>query len=245
MARRGRLGGIGRAAANGSVLALFPELGLEEDPHLMLSILRSSAHLLRGLILLWGTAWYVARYRFRGPIPYSLRWLLHSPLRRLTFPQRSVMQRSRIAYGSTVLELGPGTGYFSVEAASMVGEGGRLLCLDLQRPMLRDLSARLGEAGVANAHLFVAHGSWLPLRGDCLDSAFAVAVLGEVSDRPAAIAELKRALKPGGVLSITELLFDPDYQFVDAVQDLCQALGFSRLDHHSRPLGYTTNFLAR
>jgi SAM-dependent methyltransferase len=188
--------------------------------------------------------WLIARYGRQGPMPYSVRWMLDWAPRRLFFPARPVLERSHIAAGGTVLELGPGTGYFSIEAASMVGESGRLLCLDVQRPMLGDLSARLREAGVTNADLLLAHGSWLPLRDGCLDSAFLVAVLGQISDRVAAVAELKRALKPGGVLSVTEYLSDPDYLFEGAGRDLCRAFGFEPMEHIRGLLGYTMNFAA-
>ena len=208
----------------------------------MMFILRFVARLLLFVLVLWVVGWFIERFRRRGPMPYAFRWMLDWAPRRLYSPAGAELKWSHIMPGDTVLELGPGTGFLSVEAASMVGEKGRLLCLDVQRPMLGDLSARLGEAGVANADLLVAHGSWLPLRDHCLDSAFLAGVLGEISDRPAAVAELRRAIRPGGVLSISEHLVDPDYQFEDAVRDLCRAVGFSTLDHHRRPLGYTMSF---
>ena len=210
--------------------------------------MRLVLRLLRRLVMLAMSvlvaAWFVERFRRRGPMPYTFRWMLDWGARRAILPARRVLEGSHVVSGGTVLELGPGVGYFSVEAASMVGDRGRLLCLDVQRPMLGDLSARLREAGVTNADPLLAHGSWLPLRDSCLDSAFLVGVLGEISDRPAAMAEVRRALKRGGVLSITEDLVDPDYQFEDAVRDLCRAVGFSVLDHHRRFLGYTMNFWA-
>jgi ubiquinone/menaquinone biosynthesis C-methylase UbiE len=146
--------------------------------------------------------------------------------------------------GSTVLELGPGTGYFSIEAARLMGASGRLVCLDIQRPMLRELRGRLAADGVTNAHPVLGDALRLPLADASVDAAFLVTVLGEIPDRPQGLAELRRVLKPGGTLSVTENLWDPDYQLEDTVRDLCRACGFAPREHHRGLLGYTMNFAA-
>lgn len=126
----------------------------------------------------------------------------------------------------------------------MVGAEGRLLCLDLQRPMIDILRQRLKEQRIANAHPVVGDALNLPLADHCVDGAFLVTVLGEIPDRPQAMVELRRVLKPGGVLSIMEHLTDPDYQLEGSVRDLCRASGFDVLDHSRQRLGYTLCFTA-
>ena len=203
--------------------------------------------LVRGFLLFGGfylVNWYVVRYRRRGPMPFAEAGTLHNPLRPLIHPVRRTLERSHVEAGATVLELGPGTGYFSVEASHMIGPGGRLLCLDIQRPMLLELSGRLREAGVVNADLLLAEATRLPLADESVDTAYLVAVLGEIPDRPQALWELRRVLRRGGVLSITETLTDPDYQLEDSVLDVCRAVGFEPLEHVRGLLGYTMNFTA-
>jgi len=203
--------------------------------------------LVRGFLLFGGfylVNWYVVRYRRRGPMPFAEAGTLHNPLRPLIHPVRRTLERSHVEAGATVLELGPGTGYFSVEASHMIGPGGRLLCLDIQRPMLLELSGRLREAGVVNADLLLAEATRLPLADESVDTAYLVAVLGEIPDRPQALWELRRVLRRGGVLSITETLTDPDYQLEDSVRDVCRAVGFEPLEHVRGLLGYTMNFTA-
>jgi len=186
--------------------------------------------------------WHIERYRRRGPMPYSGRAILHNPLRPLIHPVQRTLERAHVEPGTTVLELGPGTGYFSIEASRVIGPGGRLLCLDIQPPMLAELSQRLRDAGVTNAGLILGDATHLPLADDSVDSAYLVAVLGEIPDRPQALRELRRVLRRGGVLSITETLNDPDYQFEDSVRDVCRAVGFEPLEHIRGLLGYTMNF---
>ena len=84
----------------------------------------------------------------------------------------------------------------------------------------------------------------LPLAEGSVDCAFLVTVLGEVPDRAKALAELRRVLRSGGILSITESMPDPDYQFPDVVRDLCHASGFQLLEHRRRLFGFTMNFAA-
>jgi ubiquinone/menaquinone biosynthesis C-methylase UbiE len=164
--------------------------------------------------------------------------------RRVVHPLRRTVDSFHIDKGHTVLELGPGPGYFSVEIARRVGPGGRLVCVDIQPEMIGALRRRLLGKGVTNALPVVGDALDLPLADGSVDRAFLVTVLGEVPDRAKALAELRRVLKPGGILSITETLPDPDYQFPDVVRDLCRASGFRLLEHRRSFLGFTMNFAA-
>ena len=187
---------------------------------------------------------YLVRYQRRGPMPITEAGTLRNPLRGLIHPVRRTLERAHVEPGATVLEVGPGTGYFSVETSGMIGGGGRLLCLDIQRPMLAELAEHLREAGVINADLLLGDATSLPLADDSVDSAYLVAVLGEIPDRPQALQELRRVLRREGVLSITETLTDPDYQLEDSVRDVCRAVGFEPLEHVRGLLGYTMTFRA-
>lgn len=207
-------------------------------------LLRLLIRLLPPVLALYAWQWYLSRYSGRGPMPFSQRAVLRSPLRPLVHPVRRTLERSHVDPGATVLELGPGTGYFSVEASRIVGTGGRLLCLDIQQPMLAELAGRLREAGVANADLLLGDATHLPLADDSLDTAYLVTVFGEIPDRPRALIELRRVLRRGGVLSFTEHLTDPDYQLEDSVRDVCRASGFEPLEHRRGLLGYTMSFVA-
>lgn len=188
--------------------------------------------------------WLRERFGRGGPIPFSQASVLEHPLRPLIHPRRATLKKFRFKPGDTVLELGPGIGYFTVEASRMVGPEGRVLCLDIQPQMIGALCGRLDELDVVNAHPMVGNALTLPMADDSVDAAYLVAVLGEIPDRPQALAELRRVLKPGSVLSISESLTDPDYQLEDSVRDLCRAVGFEVLDHGGERLGYTMCFTA-
>jgi ubiquinone/menaquinone biosynthesis C-methylase UbiE len=196
------------------------------------------------LLFVYAVEWLRERHSRRGPMPFSQANKLEHPLRPLIHPLCSTLEKFRFRPGDTLLELGPGIGYFSVEASRMVGTEGRLLCLDIQPPMIGALRGRFDERNVTNAHPVVGDALSLPLTDDSVDAAFLFTVLGEIPDRPRAVAELRRVLRPGGVLSISESLMDPDYQLQDSVRDLCRASGFEVLGHSRQPLGYTMCFTA-
>lgn len=186
--------------------------------------------------------WLRERYGRGGPIPVSQAATLLHPLRRRIHPPEEMLAWFGIGRGHTVLELGPGPGYFTVEAARRAGEAGRVLCVDIQRGMLEALRPRLREHGVANAHPLLGDATRLPLADGAADCAYLVTVLGEVPDRPAALNELRRVLKPGGALAFAETLTDPDYVPRDALRDLCRATGFAFDGERHLLLGYMMRF---
>jgi ubiquinone/menaquinone biosynthesis C-methylase UbiE len=101
---------------------------------------------------------------------------------------------------------------------------------------------RVRAAGLANVETRVASAYHLPLDDASVDRAFLITVLPEIPDRARALAELRRVLKPGGVLSITEEFLDPDYLFAGETIRLVEAAGF-RLERRMGNLWlYTLNF---
>src|SRR3990172_1791257 len=208
----------------------------------VLRLLLIAAFIVWAFATLGFVRWIRERYGRGGPIPVSQAGMLLSPLRRFIDPVGPTMQRFRIERGDTVLELGPGPGYFTADAAEAVGPGGRLLCLDLQVGMLRLLQERLDGQRVDNACPVAADACRLPLPDASVDAAFLITVLGEIPDRVTALHELRRVLKPGGVLSFRETLGDPDYVFEATLRDLCRACGFQLLSPDRLPLGYALSF---
>jgi ubiquinone/menaquinone biosynthesis C-methylase UbiE len=188
--------------------------------------------------------WYQEREGRGGPIPVDQAGMLLAPLRFRFIPPRPIVERFGLAAGQTVLEVGPGPGYFTPEVATVVGAGGRIVCVDLQPGMLALLRGRLREQRTLNAHLVAGDATRLPLVSRSVDAAFLVTVLGEIPDRPAALNELRRVLKPGARLSFVEMLGDPDYVAVDTLKDLCGAFGFELIDHQPRWYGYLMTFAA-
>jgi ubiquinone/menaquinone biosynthesis C-methylase UbiE len=168
---------------------------------------------------------------------------LLNPLRAVFMPARRTLGRFDLRPGQTVLELGPGPGYYTMEASQIVGPTGHLLCLDVQPGMIERLVARLRD-GDRNFDPLVGDAMRLPLRDGGIDRAFLVTVLGEIPDASAALAELRRVLAPDGTLAIDETMRDPDYVRVGKLQKMCAEAGFVQIARHRSPLGYSACFRA-
>src|SRR5689334_15309979 len=81
--------------------------------------------------------------------PWWIGWLLASPIRKLRQDPARILA-PHLREGMTVLEPGPGMGFFTVEAARRVGAAGRVVAVDLQPRMLAGLRRRAERAGVGD-----------------------------------------------------------------------------------------------
>jgi ubiquinone/menaquinone biosynthesis C-methylase UbiE len=175
-----------------------------------------------------------------SPCPASFSWLVHNPIRRRYM--RPILDRVGLRPGERILELGPGPGAFTVDAARRVGPEGRLVVVDIQPEMIAQVERRVRAAGLANVEMHVASAYDLPLADASVDRAFLITVLPEIPDRARALAELRRVLKPGGVLSITEEFLDPDYLFAGETIRLVEAAGLRLARRAGNLWLYTLNF---
>jgi ubiquinone/menaquinone biosynthesis C-methylase UbiE len=138
---------------------------------------------------------YGQRFWVEAPHPFITR----ARLRNALSPQP----------GETMLEVGPGTGYYTLSVASGLAPSGTLHIFDLQQEMLDHTTRRAGEEGITNIQARQGDARRLPYPDAAFDAAYLVAVLGEIPDQEAALRELHRVVKPDGRIVVGELLGDP------------------------------------
>jgi ubiquinone/menaquinone biosynthesis C-methylase UbiE len=138
------------------------------------------------------------------------------------------------------LEVGPGGGYVTEAAIERIGPDGRLVCLDIQLDMLRQVRLRLGARCPA---LVCGSGSALPLREGSFDLVFLVGVLGEIPNKDEALRECRRVLRPGGTVAVTESLPDPDYVRAGMLVQRALRAGLVPGERTSSVVGYTQRLL--
>jgi ubiquinone/menaquinone biosynthesis C-methylase UbiE len=189
------------------------------------------------LIVGIGLVWRFAAW----PCPAWLVPLLENPYFGAVAGAETVLERAGIRPGLRVLDAGCGPGRLSVPASARVGPSGRIVALDIQAGMLARLERRVKQHGLANVELLRAGLGDGKLASDEFDVALLVTVLGEIPDKPAALREIRRALRPGGVLSITEVLPDPHYQRAARVRRLVAEAGLRELAFFPGWLSYTLN----
>lgn len=177
----------------------------------------------------------------RWPCPSWLVPLLENPYVESVAGADLLVERAGIAPGMRVLDAGCGPGRVTLPAAARVGPDGRVVALDLQPRMLAQLEARLDAAGLKNVALVEAGLGDGRLPSDSFDRVLLATVLGENPDQRAALRELYDALRPGGVLSVTEVLPDPHYQRLARVRALAAETGFVEQRLFPGALSFTLN----
>lgn len=160
--------------------------------------------------------------------PYSQRFWVQAPHPFIT--RERLREALAPAAGERMIEIGPGTGYYTLEIAEWLGPDGRLDLVDVQREMLDHTMAHVGERGLRNVDATEADARQTPFDDDTFDAAILITVLGEIPDQAAALREVKRILKPGGRLVVGELFGDPHMVTIGALTERAAAagLGFER-----------------
>lgn len=141
--------------------------------------------------------------------PYSQRFWVEAPHPLITRDRlRRVLEP---AAGERVLEIGPGTGYYTLDLAQWVGPEGGVEIFDIQQEMLDHTMRRAGERGLANVTPTQGDAQDLPYDDDRFDAVILTTVLGEIPDQDAALREVARVLRPDGRLVVGELAGDPHF----------------------------------
>jgi protein-L-isoaspartate O-methyltransferase len=189
--------------------------------------------LVAGGAVLAGALWW---RKHPSACPYGQRFWVQPP--------HPLITRARLREvlapvpGERVLEVGPGTGYYTLDMAEWVGPTGRVDIFDLQQEMLDHTARRARERGLASITATQGDAQRLPYAEATFDAAFLVAVLGEIPDQDVALAELARVLRPGGRLVVGELFGDPHWVSPRRLQQRGERAGLVFEHRRGSRLGY-------
>jgi ubiquinone/menaquinone biosynthesis C-methylase UbiE len=171
---------------------------------------------LTGLGVLAAALWW---RRNPSACPYSQKLWVEAPhpiitrerLREVLAPQS----------GERILEIGPGTGYYTLDVAEWVGPQGTVEIFDIQQEFLDHTMERARQRGLENVVPTQGDATDLPYPDASVDAVLLTAVLGEIPDRAAALREIARVLRPGGRLVVGELFGDPHFTTFNSLQGQC------------------------
>jgi ubiquinone/menaquinone biosynthesis C-methylase UbiE len=167
---------------------------------------------------------YGQRFWVEAPHPVIGRDRLHSVLR----PQP----------GERVLEIGPGTGYYTLDIAEWVGPDGKVEIFDLQQEFLDHTMGRAAERGLRNVAATQGDATSLPYGDGTMDAVVLTAVLGEIPDPAAALREIRRVLRPGGRLIVGELFGDPHFTTLASLRRRAAPAGLDCESHSGNWFAY-------
>jgi len=174
--------------------------------------------------------------------PYGQRFWVEAP--------HPVISRDRLrevlapAPGERVLEIGPGTGYYTLDIAGWVGPEGRVEIFDLQQEFLDHVGRRAAERGLSNVVPTQGDATALPYPDASVDAVVLTAVLGEIPDQATALGEIRRVLKPGGRLVVGELFGDPHFTTLGSLRRQAADAGLGFESHSGNRLAYFARLAA-
>ena len=138
--------------------------------------------------------------------PWWLGYLLASPLRSwMEDPSRLLAPYVR--EGMTVLEPGPGMGFFTLELARLVGPAGRVVAPEIQVRMIAGLKRRAARAGLASRvepRQVAPETLGVDDLAGRVDFVLAYAVVHEMPDAARFFQQAAAVLKPGASLLLAE-----------------------------------------
>jgi ubiquinone/menaquinone biosynthesis C-methylase UbiE len=153
------------------------------------------------------------RYFWKFPMPSAMGNVIAAgPYRNRVQPPSMIVDAIDAKPGMTVVEVGCGSGLYTVAVAKAVQPDGLVYAVDIQEGMLEKLRARMKRDGVENITPVLADAEGqIPLDDGIADAVFSVAVIPEIPDPVKAIEQIKRLMADEGVFAEAELLLDPDY----------------------------------
>lgn len=174
------------------------------------------------------------------PCPTWLSWMVEmdNPFTAVN-RARVIVELLGLAPGMKVLDAGCGPGRLTLPLAETVGSGGEVTALDIQDGMLARVRAKVQAAGLQNVKFLHTGLGAGKLPKAYFDRAVLVTVLGEIPDPVTALKEIHEALKPGGILSVTEVIFDPHFHGRETVLRLAEQAGFKEKNFFGKKLAYT------
>jgi ubiquinone/menaquinone biosynthesis C-methylase UbiE len=116
----------------------------------------------------------------------------------------------KIKAGDTVVDLGAGSGYYTMRLAKLVGAQGKVLAVDVQADMLDIIKSKVKKAKVENVEMIQCTESDPKLPKAAVDLILMVDVYHELAHPYEVAQKMVDSLKPGGRLVFVEYRLEDD-----------------------------------
>ena len=149
-------------------------------------------------------------------VHFKMMSFVHDTLYGLFVNPYKLLNSAGLKPGQKVLEVGCGPGFFTIPAAKIVGEKGRVYALDVNPVAVETVRRKIEEKGLKNVEVMLADASETGLPDESIDVAFLFGVIHALDDVDAVMREMHRVLKAKGVLSIQKSWWS-EKKLLDAV----------------------------
>jgi ubiquinone/menaquinone biosynthesis C-methylase UbiE len=149
--------------------------------------------------------WRLLNYEKRGqkPMPEAMFKLLSITAEAFCrfMDLGKQLKKSGVCEGQTILDFGCGSGHFSIAAARIVGEKGRVYALDIHPLAIRAVEKRVAKNDISNVSSILSSGK-TGLPEESVDIVLLYRTFYQVKDKQGLLDELYRVMKPGGIISV-------------------------------------------
>jgi ubiquinone/menaquinone biosynthesis C-methylase UbiE len=184
----------------------------------------------------------IRRYH-KFPIPGFMTRLIDNPIRRrfIQKPEK-IAERMKLESGMIVVEIGPGKGSYTKALAKNVLPGGIVYAIDIQESVIERLKKKIQKENVPNIYPKIDDAYNLSFEDKSVDRVLMIACLPEIPDPVRVLKELRRILKPEGLISLSEMLPDPDYPRRKTEKRWAEEAGFELDEEFGNWFIYQLNF---
>lgn len=195
------------------------------------------------VIIAWLT-WHYASRRHSLPCPAWLSVLVEmdNPFTKVNRAD-TIIQLLNIKPGMRVLDIGCGPGRLTIPLAKAVGESGQVVALDIQEAMLNKVRDKANKEGLNNIEYINLDIGKSHLTHQGFDRVLLVTVIGEIPEQINAFKEIHAALASDGILSVTELIFDPHFHRQKTIVNLAEQTGFKLKAIYGNAIAYTMHLV--
>jgi ubiquinone/menaquinone biosynthesis C-methylase UbiE len=124
-------------------------------------------------------------------------------LRDVFFPPAKKLKKAGLKPGNQVVDFGCGPGSFSLAAAHILGQSGKVYALDIHPLAIQRVKTKAMKSGLQNIETISSDGA-TGLPEQSVDFVILNDVLHEVDDPDAVLSELHRVMKPEGILFFSD-----------------------------------------
>ena len=132
------------------------------------------------------------------------RQVLKDEGRKEWLPPEPILEALRIEEGATIVDVGAGTGFWTLPLSQLIGPSGKVIAVDVEPIMLDELRTLIDSQNLSNVELVHSEELRIPLADAVADGAVLGFVLHEPDDPPALLREITRLLRPRRKILVVE-----------------------------------------
>ena len=117
------------------------------------------------------------------------------------------LRAAHVGLGMNIADLGAGSGFYSLEAAALVGKEGKVYAIDIQEEILLRIKNEAKQAGFLNLeilHADLEKKNSVPLKDETLDMVIVANILFAVEDKESLLTEAHRLLRKTGRILVVD-----------------------------------------